>query len=124
MMRLPPGPPQGRLARTVMRYGCVGVRAPAGGYARGMPDVTVSRHADRWSVAVRGQDSPVEEHPTRKAAEVAARQLAAGGTVEVIEDDPTGLDENAGGDTTRREGAAESHGPGASEGVRDVQPGL
>jgi hypothetical protein len=89
-----------------------------------MPDVTVSRHADRWSVAVRGQASPVEEHPTREAAEIAARQLAAGGTVEMLEDDPTGLDENAAGDTTRREGAPESHGPGATEGVRDIQAGL
>ncbi len=89
-----------------------------------MPDVIVSRHADRWSVAMRGQESPVEEHPTREAAELAARDLAAGGTVEVIEDDPTGLDENASGDTTRQEGAPAPSGPGAGEGVRDVQPGL
>jgi Uncharacterized protein conserved in bacteria (DUF2188) len=89
-----------------------------------MPDVTVSRHADRWSVAVRGQSSPTEEHPTREAAESAARQLAAGGSVEVREDDPTGLDQNAAGDTTRRERATDPHGPGAAEGARDVQPGL
>ena len=89
-----------------------------------MPDVTVSRHADRWSVAVRGQESPVEEHPTREAAEMAARQLAADGTVEVIEDDPTGLDENAAGDTTRREDSPGSRGPGAPEGARDLQSGL
>jgi hypothetical protein len=81
-------------------------------------------HADRWSVAVQGQSSPVEEHPTREAAEVAARRLAAGGTVEVREDDPTRLDENAAGDTTRRESTPEPHGPGASEGARDLQPGL
>ena len=89
-----------------------------------MPDVTVSRHADRWSVAVRGQDSPVEEHPTREAAESAARHLAAGGTVEVREDDPTGLDENAAGDPVRREDTPESRGPGAPEGARDLQSGL
>jgi hypothetical protein len=89
-----------------------------------MPDVTVNRHADRWSVMVRGQESPVEEHPTREAAESAARRLAAGGTVEVREDDPTGLDENAAGDTTRSEESPGSRGPGAGEGVRDVQPGL
>jgi hypothetical protein len=89
-----------------------------------MPDVTVSRHADRWSVTVRGQGSPVEEHPTREAAELAARDLAAGGTVAVIEEDPTGLDANAAGDTTRQEDAPEPRGPGAGEGVRDVQSGL
>lgn len=89
-----------------------------------MPDVTVSRHADRWSVAVRGQDSPLEEHATREAAEMAARQLAAGGAVEVIEDDPTGLDANAAGDATRREDPPESRGPGAPEGARDLQSGL
>ena len=89
-----------------------------------MPDVTVSRHADRWSVALRGQESPIEEHATREAAELAARQLAAGGTVEVIEDDPTGLEENAAGDTTRHEDSPESRGPGAPEGARDLQSGL
>jgi len=89
-----------------------------------MPDVTVSRHADRWSVALRGEDSPLEEHATREAAEMAARQLAAGGTVEVLEDDPTGLEENAAGDTTRDERTPPSRGPGAREGARDVQPGL
>ncbi|HEX5728300.1 DUF2188 domain-containing protein [Microbacterium sp.] len=89
-----------------------------------MPNVTVNRHADRWSVTVQGQESPVEEHATREAAELAARQLAAGGTVEVLEDDPTGLDADAAGDTTRTEDAPEPSGPGAPEGVRDVQSGL
>ena len=89
-----------------------------------MPDVTVSRHADRWSVTLQGEGSPIEEHPTREAAESAARRLAAGGTVEVREDDRTGLEENAAGDTTRQEDSPESRGPGAPEGVRDVQSGL
>ena len=40
------------------------------------------------------------------------------------EDDPTGLEENAAGDTTRSEDSPESRGPGAPEGVRDVQSGL
>jgi Uncharacterized protein conserved in bacteria (DUF2188) len=89
-----------------------------------MPDVTVHRHADRWAVAVAGGESPAEEYPTREAAEMAARQLAAGGSVEVREDDPTGLDRTAAGDTTRSEGGPESSGPGPAEGARERQAGL
>jgi len=58
-----------------------------------MPDITVHRHGDRWAVEPAGAESPVKEFPTREAAEVAARQLADGGTVNVVDDDPTGLDE-------------------------------
>ena len=89
-----------------------------------MPDVTVSRHADRWSVTLHGDDSPVEEHATREAAEMAARRLAAGGTVSVREDDATGLEENAAADTTREEATPAPRGVGAPEGARDPQAGL
>ena len=57
-----------------------------------MPDITVHRHGDRWAISERGAQSPVKEFPSREAAELAARQMAAGGDVEVLEDDPTGLD--------------------------------
>lgn len=56
-----------------------------------MADITVHRHGDRWAVKERGAESPVKEFPSREAAEVAARQMAEGGAVEVLEDDPTGL---------------------------------
>ena len=56
-----------------------------------MPDITVHRHGDRWAVVETGAGSPVKEFPTRQAAELAAQQMAAGGAVNVVEDDPTGL---------------------------------
>jgi hypothetical protein len=56
-----------------------------------MPDITVHRHGDRWAIREQGADSPVKEFPSRDAAEVAARQMAAGGSIEVVEEDPTGL---------------------------------
>jgi hypothetical protein len=56
-----------------------------------MTDITVHRHGDRWAVREPGAESPVKEFPTREAAELAARQMAHGGTVDVVEDDPTRL---------------------------------
>jgi hypothetical protein len=56
-----------------------------------MPDVTVHRHGDRWAVAESGAESPLREFETRAAAESAARQLAAGGAVEVLDEDPSTL---------------------------------
>jgi hypothetical protein len=56
-----------------------------------MPDITVHRHGDRWAVREAGAQSPLKEFPTREAAELAARQMAEGGTVNVADDDPTGL---------------------------------
>jgi uncharacterized protein DUF2188 len=56
-----------------------------------MPDITVHRHGDRWAVKEPGAESPVKEFPSREAAELAARDLAAGGSVNVVEDDPSGL---------------------------------
>jgi hypothetical protein len=94
-----------------------------------MPDITVHRHGDRWAVAEPGAESPTKEFPTREAAELAARDLAAGGSVQVIEEDPTSLEHvehvepgdagaPAGGD------AREPGGVGAEEGVRERQAGL
>ena len=57
-----------------------------------MPDITVHRHGDRWAVAERGAESPLKEFSTREAAEDAARQMAGGDAVEVVDEDPTGLD--------------------------------
>jgi hypothetical protein len=57
-----------------------------------MPDITVHRHGDRWAVLERGAESPVKEFPSREAAELAGRQMAGDGAVEVVEEDPTGLD--------------------------------
>ena len=88
-----------------------------------MPDVTVHRHGDRWSVLERGAESPVKEFPTREAAELAARQLAAGGRVEVVEEDPTGLDAGAEAGTGEAvTGAPE--GVDARERTRSPQTGL
>lgn len=56
-----------------------------------MPDITVHRHGDRWAVTEAGAESPVKEFPSREAAELAAQQMAAGGSVQVVDDDPTGL---------------------------------
>ena len=86
-----------------------------------MPDITVQRHGDRWSVADEGAGSPTKEFPTREAAEMAARQMAAGGKVQVREEDPTGLadrqDPSAGEPT--HGGPADSGGEGSDQG-----PGL
>jgi hypothetical protein len=60
-----------------------------------MPDVKVYRHGDRWSVLEDVSRSPTQEHETLAAARAAAERLAAGGTVEVQEEDPTGLDHDA-----------------------------
>jgi len=57
-----------------------------------MADITVHRHGDRWAVEERGAESPVKEFPSREAAELAARQMAGGSAVDVVDDDPTGLD--------------------------------
>ena len=56
-----------------------------------MADITVHRHGDRWAVTETGAESPIKEFPTRAAAEHAAADMAGGGTVEVLEEDPTGL---------------------------------
>jgi hypothetical protein len=91
-----------------------------------MPDITVHRQGDRWAVAERGEESPSKEFPTREAAELAARQMAAGGAVEVLEEDPTGLEHPAPGDAGEpvADAPGGAGGVGAQEGVRSRQPGL
>ena len=71
-----------------------------------MPDVTVHPHGDRWAVAPTGASSPTSEYATREEAELAARDEAAGGTVDVLDHDPTGLQER-GGDAGPATGAEE-----------------
>lgn len=60
-----------------------------------MPDVTVHPHGGRWAVAEAGSESPLQEFPTREAAESAAHHLADGGAVQVLEQDPSGLGDTA-----------------------------
>lgn len=87
-----------------------------------MPDITVHRHGDRWAVKEHGAESPVKEFPTREAAELAARQMADGGTVNVVDEDPTGL-----GDLPEREPELEDPKVSAgdpAERSREPQTGL
>jgi hypothetical protein len=90
-----------------------------------MPDITVFRHGDRWAVAEQGEASPTKEFPSREAAEMAARQMADGGAIQVREDDPTGL-----GDTAPEDAGAEQRSPEppqpseVPENARAEQPGL
>src|ERR1044072_5644396 len=81
-----------------------------------MADITVHRHGDRWAVRESGAGSPVKEFPTREAAELAASQIARGGAVEVLEDDPTGLAEAQDPEAGKPEhGTAGEVEPGGSE---------
>jgi hypothetical protein len=89
-----------------------------------MADFTVHPHGERWAVLEAGAESPIKEFATREAAELAARDLAAGGRVEVREDDPSGLreDPQAGEPAVRDEpdiAAVE-----AAERARSTQTGL
>jgi hypothetical protein len=89
-----------------------------------MPDITVHRHGDRWAVKEAGAESPVEEHPSREAAEMAARELAAGGSVNVVEDDPTGLADEDHEDLPQSPDADDEATVEASERTRSPQSGL
>jgi Uncharacterized protein conserved in bacteria (DUF2188) len=88
-----------------------------------MADITIHRHGDRWAVNAPGDESPAQEYPTREEAELAARQLAGGATVRVIEDDPTGLDAD---DSTEpvRTGLEEVKAVDATERARSTQTGM
>jgi len=86
-----------------------------------MPDITVHRHGDRWSVLEAGAESPVQEFETREAAESAARALAEGGRVEVTDEDPTGLQQDA---APPVETGADPAKVSARERARSVQTGL
>jgi hypothetical protein len=63
-----------------------------------MPDVTVHPHGDRWAVAPADASSPTSEFETREEAELAARDLAEGGAVDVLDLDPSKLEERGGDD--------------------------
>jgi hypothetical protein len=77
-------------------------------------------------VAEAGSPSPLQEFPTRDAAESAARQRAAGGAVEVLDEDPTSL----AGERERRDfededaPGAPAGGPSPADKVREEQGGL
>jgi hypothetical protein len=71
-----------------------------------MAKISVYPHGDRWAVLQDGEPSPSKEFPTREAAELAAREMAGGGEVEVLSEDPTGLGHVAPGD------AGQPHDPG------------
>jgi Uncharacterized protein conserved in bacteria (DUF2188) len=91
-----------------------------------MPDVTVHPHGGRWAVAEEGAPSPLQEYPTREAAESAARTLAAGGRVEVRDEDPTSLDTSAppGGTDDDTFDRRPLDGMGDREHIRSEQGGL
>ena len=89
-----------------------------------MPDITVHRHGDRWAVKEPGAESPVKEFPSREAAELAARDLAAGGAVSVVEDDPSGLGGTQHEDTPQSPDADDEATVEATERSRSPQSGL
>jgi hypothetical protein len=71
-----------------------------------------------------GAESPLKEFGTREAAELAARNMAAGGKVEVLEDDPSGLQQDpAAGEPAVREQPA-VNAADAAESTRSLQTGL
>ncbi len=91
-----------------------------------MPDVTVHPHGGRWAVVEAGAESPLQEFPTREAAESSARHLAAGGTVQVLDEDPTTLDSSAppGGAADDTFDRRPLDGMGDREHIRSEQGGL
>ena len=50
-----------------------------------MGSIIVKRHGDRWAVDDGSGTAPAEEYDTRELAEVAARQLAGGRDVRVVD---------------------------------------
>jgi hypothetical protein len=90
-----------------------------------MPDITVHPHGTRWAVLEVGAESPIKEFGTREAAELAARDMADGGTVEVREDDPSGLREDpSAGQPVPPKGEPEIAAVDAKERARSTQTGL
>jgi hypothetical protein len=82
-------------------------------------------HGDRWAVAERGAESPLQEFPTREAAEQSAGQLADGGSVEVLEQDPTTLEHAAPPDAGEApDGGVKGRDPDAAASPREPQAGL
>jgi hypothetical protein len=91
-----------------------------------MPDITVFPHGGRWAVEEQGAESASKEFESREAAEMAARQLAAGGKVRVLESDPTGLEHEAAGPASGDQAAVSEPAQPAEvpESARSTQPGL
>ena len=89
-----------------------------------MPDITVHPHGRRWAVLEAGAESPIKEFGTREAAELAARNLAGDGRIEVLEDDPSGLREDPSAGEPVVQGEPEIDAVDAPERARSVQTGL
>jgi hypothetical protein len=91
-----------------------------------MPDITVRRHGGRWAVEAAGDASATKEFETREAAELAARDLADGGRVQVVEEDTSGVgrDEDRGLDPRDEVTQDDVKGTSAQERTRSNQPGL
>jgi hypothetical protein len=89
-----------------------------------MADITVHPHGERWSVLEAGANSPIKEFGTREAAELAARGLAAGGTVEVLEEDPSGLSQDPDAGEPVERGGPDINAVDAAESTRSLQTGL
>ena len=71
-----------------------------------------------------GVESPIKEFGTREAAELAARDLAGGGRVEVCENDPSGLREDPQSGEAARRDEPSTAAVNATERARSVQSGL
>jgi hypothetical protein len=91
-----------------------------------MPDITVFPHGGRWAVGEPGAESASNEFESREAAEMEARQLAGGGSVRVLESDPTGLEHEASDPASGADAAAGGPAQPAEvpESTRSTQPGL
>jgi hypothetical protein len=89
-----------------------------------MADITVHPHGERWAVLEAGANSPIKEFGTREAAELAARDLAAGGTVEVLEEDPSGLAQDPNAGEPVRRSKPDINAVDAAESTRSLQTGL
>jgi hypothetical protein len=89
-----------------------------------MPDITIHRHGERWALHEAGAESPTKEFATREAAEQAARDLAAGGNVEVRDEDPTTLGQTEGPAGAEEPGAGEVGAISPPERARTPQAGL
>lgn len=89
-----------------------------------MPDITVSPHGDRWSVAERDAQSPTKEFSSREEAEMTARQMAGDGAVEILDHDPTGLDAPDDADDPASTDPQPAQPAAVPESPRMTQPGL
>jgi hypothetical protein len=89
-----------------------------------MPDFVVHPHGQRWAVLEAGAESPIKEFGTREAAEMAARDLAGGGRVDVREDDPSGLREDPRSGEPVGGGEPSIKAVDAAERTRSLQTGL